>query len=474
MSFFAQLQPDPYTQQWGQLGRALGEGINKNFPDPQQMVQRDMLRKAMSNLPENANYLDILKTVGPEFMTTPGGSQLLAEMGPLLQKESQGKAYLNYLNQNQPQSGQNTSGNNSNVRNTQNTTGTPLPVDTNEVVPYGQDYFKNPKPPVGKQGTYPKMSALPEPIPLLTPEEMQQRSQQLTAQSLAQGHQPDPVAIENLIGNEQNRRINFNQNIEKEREIRETKQQNQSARMLKRFDNAHPNSTAEDQTVFEKFANEAKDAANENDAYTYARAKYNQYDNAKNALLRESDVPNFVTKMYRTALGTYKSKENVIKDLQPHIKKLKDLGLENEARAILSNNVGLGMEDTELAMNPLTKKESDLYDKISSNPKANEIYVNGRYPGQEAALDPERFIKFKDEIADILQKNPDSNLAGMRGILNAGKKYAWTDISTAIAELIEEGRFEPNPIQEQQLNVVKSPPIPGLGAMFTEFFKGTR
>lgn len=466
------ISPSPRAMQQGQIGQALGIGVNKNFVDPQQIVQRDMLRNALSNVPENSSYLDILKNVGPEFMSTPGGSQLLSEMAPLLQKEAQANAYLNYLKTQSTggnsvnQSGQTVGGNTVNPTLTQGANA--------EVKPFGQEYFKNPIPPVGKEGTYPKMSALPEPIPLMTPEEMKQRSEQLTAQSLAQGHQPDPIAIENLIGNEQNRRINYNANIEKERGVREEKQQDMSKRMMTRFDNAHPNSTPEDQTVFEKFANEAKDAANENDAYVYARAKYNQYENAKNGLIRESDVPDFVTKMYRQAVGTYKSKENLIKDLQPNIKKLKDLGLENEARAILSTNVGLGKEDVELAMYPPSKKEIGMIDKLSTNPQYSKSNVKARYPGEEVSLDFEGFNKFKDQLANFLDQNKDANLAGLRGILNTDKKYAWTDISKAIAELIDEGRFSPNPIQEQQMTVIKSPPISGLGSLFTDFFKGTR
>lgn len=465
------ISPSPAAMQRGQIGQALGMGINKNFVDPQQLVQRNMLREAMSNLPENASYLDILKNVGPEFMTTPGGSQLLSEMAPLLQKEAQAKSYLNYL-KSQGQGGTTTSGQPTVPGGQPNVAGAGQPPT--EVKPFGEEYFKNPQPPVGKEGTYPKMSALPEPIPVMTPEVMRQREEQLIAQSLAQGHQPDPVAIKNVILSEQNRIDKYNENIEKERGTRESKQQEQSKRMLTRFNNSHPNSSSEDQVVFEKFANEARDAANENDAYTYARAKYENYENAKNGLIREADIPDFVTKMYRQAVGTYKSKENVLKDLQPNIKKLKDLGLEDQARSILSNDVGLGMEDTELAMYPPSKEENLMYNKFKPNPQFDKINVHARYPGEEAALPQEEFMKFKDEIANILEKNPDSNIAAMRGILNTGKKYAWTDISRAYAELIDEGRFKPNSMQEKQLTVIKSPPIPGMGEMFKDFFKGTR
>jgi len=468
--------PSPRAMQAGQIGQSLGLGVAKNNPDPQQLVQRGMLQDAMSQLPQNASYIDLLKTIGPQLMTTPGGSQLLAELGPILQKEAQGRAGLSYLNQNQPGApgaqGAGTPGQ-------PGATGQPSQTPKQEVTPGGEAYSRNPQPPMGKEGTYPKMSALPEPMPLMTPQEQQQKVQQYMAQSMAQGIPADVVAAQNLVQNEQAQRMQYNQQIEKERNTREEKQQQQSQRMLTRFSRANQNASEDDRVVFEKFANEAKDAANENDAYQYARAKYNQFDNARNGLVRQADLPGFAEKMYRQTMGTYKSKENVIKDLQPNLKKLKDLGLENEARAILSNDVGLGMEDTELAMYPPSKEESMMYNKFSSNPQKKKVdmlfsdeYL--RFPGEESALDPNAFVTFKDNVANILEKNPQTNLVALRGVLNQDKKYAWTDVSKALSELMEEGRFVPDAIQEQQWNVVKSPPIPGMGALFREFWTGTK
>lgn len=468
-------QPSPYAMQQGQIGQALGLGVAKNFQDPQQRVQQNLLQNALSQLPEDASYLDVLKTAGPQLMTTPGGPQLLAELGPILQKQNQGKAALEYLKKYYPEGG----------GNLQQDGTTQPPVTTNqEIHPGGEAYFRDLKPPIGKEGTYPKMAAGPEPIPLMTPQEVEQRKGQMIAISMAQGQPADPIAIENAIQNEQNRRITYNQKVEEARLAREEKQQQQSARMMKRFEqsSAVPRSE-EDKVVFEKFANEAKDAANENEGYQYARAKYNQFDNARNALLREADIPNIAQKIYRSALGTTKSKENVIKDLQPHIKKLKDLGLENQARAILSDSVGLGMEDTELAMYPLTTQEKLDYNKFKINPNVvkKPSFEKGyltqeipRFPGEESALPQEKFIEFKESIGNILQRNPKANLVGMRGIVNNEKKYAWTDYSRAVVELIDEGRFNPDPIQEQQLLIIKSAPIPGMSEMFTEFWKGTR
>lgn len=457
------------------IGNALGMGLSKNFADPQQLVQRGMLEEAMSKLPENANYIDMLKTIGPQLMTTPGGSQLLAEMGPILQKQAQTKAYLDYMNGANNQGG----GSQDQELNPDQPTASPSVNvsgnDQGEVKPFGRGYYRNPVPPVGKEGTYPKMSALPQPKPLLTPEQQQQRKQQLARSSLEQGQAADPIAIENLIMNEQNQIMKYNEQIEAERQTRENSQQDRSKRLLTRFNNAVESKDPEDSAVFERFANEARDASNENDAYQYARTKYNQFETARNGLIREADVPGFFTKLYRKSMGTYKDKEDMIKGLQPNIRKLMDLGLEDQARQILSNDVGLGMEDTELALYPPSKEESNLYNSFANNPKRGKYDGNPlTFPGEESALDRDEFIKFKDSISSLLQKYPETNIVALRGVLNQNKGYAWTDIGRAFSELVDEGRYELDPIIEKQLNVIKSPPIPGLGAMFKEFWTGTK
>lgn len=468
--------PTPVPSTASMIGSALGQGIAKNFPDPQQMVQRGLLQEAMAKLPKNASHIDMLKIIGPQLLTTPGGAQLLAEMGPLLQKSSQANAYLEYLKQNQSNQASQP-GQPGTIPQTQGQV-TPVGQPT-EIKPGGEEYFRKPKPPVGAEGTYPKMSALPEPIPLMTPQERDNELKKIITNMAAQGGPVDVPAAENIVDNKQTQRMAYNQKIEEERGIREEKQQKQTARMLTRFENSdlQPKSS-EDKVVFEKFSNEAKDAANENDAYQYARAKYKQFDNARNGLIREADLPGFAEKLWRKSTGTFKNKEAVFKDLQPHIKQMKDLGLENEAREILSTQLGMGMEDTERAMYPPTKQETSDYLKFSNNPNYKEgNFFEGEgllYPGEESALPREKFMKLKDDISSFLEKNPGANLVVLRGVLNHDKKYSWVDIGTSIAELIDEGRFVPDNIQEQQFNVVKSPPRPGMGEVFKDVWRDTR
>ena len=94
------ISPSPRAMQAGQIGEALGIGVGKHFPDPQQQVQKRLLQESLSKLPENASPRDLLTTIGPQLLTTPGGAQLLSELAPLFKKSAQSNAYLDYLNQN--------------------------------------------------------------------------------------------------------------------------------------------------------------------------------------------------------------------------------------------------------------------------------------------------------------------------------------------------------------------------------------
>lgn len=458
------------------LGRAAAMGIARNYPQPEQVVQRNQLSEALQKIPQNAGLLDVLKTAGPQLMTTPGGAQLLGELAPLLQKTQGNEALRQYLQNeqnklsvNQPQNMQPQAG------------VAPSTSQTTTGKPFGQDYFRNPQVPVSPESTYPKMSALPQKRAYPSPEQLQAKRLNLMENYVAQNIPPDPVAIENAIQNEIAAVDRYNANIDREMLQREEKQSKQTADIMNRFEksSAKPKSD-EDKFIFEKFANEAKDAANPNDQYTYAKKKYDQYENARNGIIREADLPGRAEKLWRQAIGNYKSKEAVMKELYPHVKKLIDLGLENEARMLLSENVGLGKEDVELTMFPPSEEDKKMFNSLPVNPRVEEYQKIGKgkdipaFPSEELALTESEFPQFKQSILDILQKNPETNLVALRGIINQDKKYSWTDYSKALAELIDEGLINPDNYQEQQWNVIKSPPVEGLGGMFKNFWKGTR
>jgi hypothetical protein len=467
------------------LGKAAAMGLARNYPQPEQVVQRGLLEQAMTKLPQNASPIDMIKTIGPQLLTTPGGAQLLGELAPLLQKTTSNKILADYYDKqinelNKVQSSQTSGQPQISPQEQMPQTSPDISTSTGKK-PFGQQYFSRPTPPVSEESTYPKMSAMPQKRAMMTPEQEQLKRLQLLQSYAQQGLPADPVAIQNAIENEKQSILNYNQQIDTEAQNREAKQARQTAEAMNRFEqSAQVPKSDEDKFVFERFANEARDAANPNDQYNYAKAKYKQYDNAREGILRDAGNPNFLTKVFRKTIGTFKEKNAMMKELYPNVKKLIDLGLEDQARALLSDGVGLGKEDTELTMFPFSNEETKLLNTLPPNPRMESYLKEGKgkdrpkYPGEDLALAENEFSRFKESIANFLERFPDTNIVALRGLVNQDKGYAWTDYSKALAELIDEGRVNPNNYQEQQWNVVKSPPVEGLGGMFRLLWEGTK
>lgn len=467
-------------------GKAFSTGLIRNNPQPEQLVQQKLLQNAMDKLPQNANYTDFLKIVGPQLLTTPGGAQLLGELAPIIQAQSRANALqADRANRKDLQNGQQQNVQGRDAQNPQGRPSQQQPAVNVNVGGIGQgggeNYIRNPIAPNSEESTYPKRSLPRQPEPLRNTEQLNQRRSELNDAIVDNGGIPDQQVIENIIQNEENIKNKNNEIITNENKEIEARQQNRKGRLDKRFNDAFPNATPEEKGIFERFTNEANNAEFENDQYEHGRRKYLEYETAKNSLLRGQDLGGPLTNLWRKARSSFKSKEDIIKDSTAPVKKLIDLGLENEARDILTNSIGLGAEDAELTMFQPTKKQWQEFNTFPMNKdlkKTNKpIYGEAtamKYPGEENALPAEKFIKFKDDVVKVLKNNPGINIIAFRGVVNHDKGYSWTDFSKAISEAIDEGDFKPDPIQEQQLNVIRNAPLPGMSQIFNEVWKGTR
>jgi hypothetical protein len=468
-----------------------------------------MLQSAMDKLPKNANYSDFLKTVGPQLLTTPGGAQLLGELAPIIQNQSRAAALqADRENRKSLQTDKQPNAQGQDAQNPQGRPSQQQPDVNINIAGLGQgggeNYIRNPIAPNSPESTYPIRSLPRKPEPLRNSDQLNQRRMEVHDAIVENGGIPDQALIESTVQNEEDNKIRNNDIIAKENETLRLSQENRQNRLLDRFNSAFPNASPEERNVFERFANEANNAQFENDQYEHGRRKYIEYETAKNAITRGQDIAGPLTNLYRKHMNTYKSKEDLLKGLMEPTKKLIGLGLENEARDLLSNSVGLGAEDTEFTMFPPTKEQSKQFNdfpinkefknqpsKILRNAKIGTTIggplgmiagaVTGgfqdlmsQFPGKESELGPKEFINFKDNIKNVIQKNPGLNLISFRGIVNHDKHYAWTDYDKALNELISEGIFKPDAIQLQQMNVVRNPPLPGLEQQFNEVWKGTR
>ncbi len=87
------ISPSPRAMQAGQIGQALGIGVGKNFVDPQQLVQRNVLSKAfqkfrgMSQDP-NASQLDLSMNFLESIAGIPGSEKYAGAVLPLILKNA--------------------------------------------------------------------------------------------------------------------------------------------------------------------------------------------------------------------------------------------------------------------------------------------------------------------------------------------------------------------------------------------------
>ena len=91
MSFFAQVPQSPGSRLAEQLGLNIGQGIARNFPTPEQQVQKGLLQQAFKGLLDapKGDYLSQLSAIAPTLLTTAGGAEALAELSLILAKSAQ-------------------------------------------------------------------------------------------------------------------------------------------------------------------------------------------------------------------------------------------------------------------------------------------------------------------------------------------------------------------------------------------------
>lgn len=460
-----QILPQP-TSLAAQIGQGLGQGV-------QQYVGQQRLSSAfdqLKNLPQGSGLIEQLGAIAPALLQVPGGSQLLGELAPLLQKQAiaqtyagdygsmqapgapQGQGPLTQALQTQPQETPQQKYSTSLAYG-----GTPEQVQT-----------------VHPESTYPQISTQPQ-VQVMTPDQMNMRAREMVSQSRGQ---ISPQEAIKLVQNENQQIIQNAEFQERQRQNRETFQQTQSQEGLARFQASKEGKEPQDDVVFEKLYQDAIHTARDpNAAYTEARDKFREFAVARRAIKGQLDLAGPFTKLGRLATGKYKDADTVLRDIQPQIQQFKKYGLYDEARDLLAGDLGLGPEQVETALFYPSKEQKSLYNSISPNknyPEYSPANIRPRFAGNESLLKEDQYPKFKKQIAEILNQDPQANLLVLRGILNQDKHYAWQDISKAMGELVADGSFKPTPQQSNEMGLIIQPPLPGLVEQFQYLWKGKK
>lgn len=470
--------PNNARDPWSVISQQIGQNVGQVLPGAvQQGYHRGQLQGAFNQLDPNGNFLEQLKSIAPTLLSTPGGSQALDTLGPLLSTNAQNKAYEEFLKKKQNENANPQKNQSGQSQNNQNQNDKPKPPAPNPEADY-----RNPGAYSSPESLYPEQPTGPQETPELSESERNNAAIDLMKQSQLTGKPisfPEALQfVDNQIANTRNR----NEQIKRDKQLQQQANSQLVQGMVNRAENSGLIKAPEDKTVAEKLALEAKRLPNENDQWKYVRTGMRKFDSSKANIERAADLGGPLTNVYRKGKGTYQDKNEIIKSVQPSIDEYKKYGLYDELRRDLSSNLGLGPEDIETAMFPLAKNVKKNLSEFPRNPRKfinsmgeeSLAHQETAFPGNGFELDEKDFDNLKEGIYPILKDNPDINLVSFRGDLNQNKRYAWQDINKAVEQLIEEGRFTPDIVQEKQLSQISKSPAPGLLQLFNYFWTGAK
>lgn len=459
------------------LGEYLGKGMTNAMPQMYENQRRQMSKEALehafSQVNPDEDFMTQLRKIAPTMLTTPGGAQALSELAPLLGKRAQNTAFQKFYEN--EKAGQQTS----------QQIPTPAfqePAQAQKAIaPSEEEYFRNPDAYASPESLYPEMPAGPQEQPEMSAAEQRMKALDLMNQSMEMGKPLSFPEAQNVISNQNALIQKQNERIRDSKEAQKGTNAALAANMVNRAKNANLIKDPEDSTVAEKLALQSKRMEDPNKQWEFVRSGLRKFDDNKQKIKRSADIAGPFANIYRKGKGTYQDKESLIRGAQPGIDAYKKYGLYDELRADLADSMGLGPDDIETAIFPPTKderKELDTFPKnqIKLNHEGEEPLVmrDQPFPGQEFRVQGNQYDALKGGIRSYLKNNKKANLVTMRGRLNQEKRYAWQDIQKAVGELVEEGDFIPDTIQEQQLTIMNSPPAPGLFERFKYFWKGTK
>lgn len=433
----------------------IGAGLGRAFQNQGQYnQQRGRLREALQESraaikQPGATPLDKIFSVMEASAGIPGSERYLGTLLPLVQKLTEAEASQNAPFGGNEQSNVNLQGGNAGNANQNNQlNGFLNPAQQNPFHPSNAGNQEGP-------GNLPQAATTGIKAPVASNQQLLQWAKNYAAQKTQAGVPTTiPEAYEELKAiNADN--INANELVEKERKERVASQreygviaENQLAKVL-------PGASGEETAYIKKQVEQlAGENASEADIERLAAAEARKYKNLISKVSQDIPASRVYNRPFQDLMGTSKSAEQARKDLRVKVQPLLDAGLYDKTRNVLSER-GYYPEEREMIIGDLGENSLKT---VSQMPKiATDVNValeDGYYPEQENA--------FKQNLNEVLEKDPSTNLILLRRKYELEKGVTWRLFKDSLNEAIEKGIFKPNDDQFNQLNNLDQPPLNGL------------
>jgi len=457
------ISPSPRAMQQGQIGQALGIGINKNFPDPQQMVQRRQLQQALAEAKQSvrqpgATPLDKMFSFMEAGAGIPGSERYMGALLPLVQQLTQAEAA-----QNAPLG----------MPGQEGSTGQSITsLNQPELVENQLNNFLNPSQQngfypsnVGDQqttGNLPQAATTGVKQPVASNQQLLKWSKDYAAQKTAAGIPTKPAeAYEELKAiNADNQEAN--KLVEQERKERVASQREYGQIAENKLSNIMPDAGDEEKAYIKKQVEQlAGENASEADIERLASAEARKYKNMISKVSQDIPASRIYNRPFQNLMGTSKSAESARNDLKLKVKPLLDAGLYDKARKVLGER-GYYPEEREMIITNLgegsLKALSDFpdYKKLAAPRK---IGAYGLELEQPVTIKQKEAVKQNLNLA--LKNDPSANLILLRKAYE-DKGVDWRLFKDSLNQAIEDGIFKPNDDQFNQLNNLDQPPLNGL------------
>lgn len=446
------VSPTPSTA--GMIGNALGMGVNKNFPDPQQLVQRQMLQKALQQAKTSVNQpgatpLDKMFAFMEAGAGIPGSERYMGALLPLVQQLTQAeaaqKAPFGIENQGSPSN------------EVDNQLGTFLGSP-----PQNGFYPSN----VGEQqtpGNLPQTATGGIKQPVVSNQQLIKMAKAYAAQKTAAGIPTTPAeGLQELQAmNADN--AESNKLIEQERKERVASQREYGLIAANKLSKVLPEAGDEEIGYIKKQVEGlAGENASEADIERLAAAEARKYKNMLSKVSQDLPAPRSFNKPFRNLLGNSKSDEAARRDLRIKVQPLLDAGLYDKARGVLSER-GYYPEEREMIITNLGEGSLKALSQFPDYKKLGEPLKLGAFgiPTNDEVVSPKQREAFKENLNTALQNDPTANLVLLRKAYE-DKGVDWRTFKDYLNESIEEGLFKPNGDQFNQLNNLDQPPLDNL------------